>query len=218
VTHRVSILSKVPLNHDVIQFRLERPDGFEFNPGQAIELTLETQKLGPAPFTFTGLQTSPYLELSIKIYKDHHGLTESLSNLNVGDKVTITDPWDSFTNKGAGIFIAGGAGITPFIALLRHLHNQGKIGDSHLFFSNKTPDDIFLHDELKSILGERYIDVITRDEKVNAPHRIDETFLRQNVANLKQPFYVCGPPGFVDGLQELLKTVGAADEVVNISL
>jgi hypothetical protein len=28
--------------------------------------------------------------------------------------------------KGEGIFIAGGAGVTPFIAIFRDLHEQGK--------------------------------------------------------------------------------------------
>ena len=218
MTYQVSIIEKTPLNHDVIRFRLERPKGYAFSAGQAIELTLEKESLGPAPFTFTGLNNSPYLELSIKIYAEHRGLTAALSKLTTGDNLTITDPWDSFINKGAGIFIAGGAGITPFIALLRHFHAEGKVGNSHLFFSNKTQEDIFLHDELKTILGERYVDVITRDEKSNNPHRIDEAFLRERVKNLKQPFYVCGPPGFVDGIQKLLENMGAADEAVNISL
>lgn len=212
MTYEVSVIEKTPLNHDVTRFRLERPTGYTFSAGQAIELTLAKENLGPAPFTFTGLTDSPYLELSIKIYAEHHGLTAALSKLNIGDKVTITGPWDSFINKGAGIFIAGGAGITPFIALLRHFDAEGKVGNSHLFFSNKTREDIFLHDELKSILGDRYVDIITRDEKSNSHQRIDEAFLRERVKNLKQPFYVCGPPGLVDGIQKLLSNMGAAEE------
>ena len=218
MTHHVKILKMFQLNHDVIRFWLERPKGYTFTAGQAIELTLADKQKGPAPFTFTGLDSSPNLELTIKIYKEHNGLTEALSELTPGEEVAITDPWDSFDNKGPGIFIAGGAGITPFIALLRQFHVEGKVGDSYLFFSNKTENDIFLHAELKSILGERYIDVITRGKDPLTSAQINEAFLRKHVTNTKQPFYVCGPPGFVDLMKQQLATIGAREEVVNISL
>jgi ferredoxin-NADP reductase len=219
MNHEVQIISKQRLNHDVLQFHLQRPEGYQFAAGQAIELLLlEPEKMGPAPFTFTGLNTTPDLELTIKIYEEHKGLTAALSRLNPGDKVLISDPWDSFTNNGPGVFIAGGAGITPFIALLRQFKAEGNIADSSLFFSNKTPDDIFLHAELKQILGSNYLDVITRSRYGSANERIDETFLRKNVKNLKQPFYVCGPPAFTESIQQALKMIGATDQMIKVSL
>jgi ferredoxin-NADP reductase len=218
MNHEIQILSKQQLTHDVIQFHFQRPAGYEFNAGQAIELMLHQPGKGPAPFTFTGLNSSPYLELTIKIYEAHHGLTLALSQLNIGDKVLITDPWDSFHNKGSGVFIAGGAGITPFIALLRQLRVDKALGKSWLFFSNKTRDDIFMHDELKKILGDRYVDVITRDSNGNITGHIDEAFLRRNISDFKQPFYVCGPPGFTEAIQQTLVKIGAAEQMVNISL
>jgi ferredoxin-NADP reductase len=219
MTHRVRILNMARLNHDVIQFRLEKPSGYHFVAGQATELSLEApQKKGPNPFTFTALNTAPYLELTIKIYEAHQGLTADLSRLTPGDHVLITDPWDSFINKGPGVFIAGGAGITPFIAILRQMHVEGKVGESRLFFSNKTSADIFLRDELKTILGDRYIDILTRDEGSLSPHHIDEAFIKNNIKAITQPFYVCGPPGFVDTIQQLLIKIGAAENTVNISL
>ena len=113
MNHEVHITSKQRLNHDVVQFRLERRGDCEFIAGQAIELLLtEPETKGPAPFTFTGLKKDPFLEVTIKIYEEHKGLTAALSKVSIGDKVVITDPWDSFTNNGPGIFIAGGAGIT----------------------------------------------------------------------------------------------------------
>lgn len=217
--HEVQILSKRKLNHDVLQFHLQRPEGYEFAAGQAIELMLpEPEKKGPGPFTFTGLNTSTYLELTVKIYQEHNGLTAALSKLNVGDNVMITEPWDTFANNGPGVFIAGGAGITPFIALLRQLQVEGNIGDSMLFFSNKTSEDIFLHAELKKILGDHYIDVITRNTHGATDGRIDKTFLREHVKILEQPFYVCGPPGFNESIQEALKMIGATDQMVKVSL
>lgn len=216
--HPVKILNKKKLNHDVIQLHLKRPRGYQFNAGQAIELTLEKpERLGPSPFTFTGLNGAADLELTIKIYEEHGGLTAALSKLHAGDDVFITDPWDSFINKGAGVFIAGGAGVTPFIAMLRQMHADGSIGDSLLFFSNKTSDDIFLHDELKNMLQDHYIDILTRENN-GSPERIDEALLHKHIKRTNQPFYVCGPPGFIDAIQHLLTKIGAREEAVNISL
>lgn len=217
--HEVKIRKKHALNHDVVQFRLERPKGYEFVAGQAIELTVRkpTEK-GPGPFTFTGLNTDEDLELTIKIYRERNGLTAALEKLNVGDTVVITDPWDSFIDRGSGVFIAGGAGITPFIALLRQMHKDGKVGESRLIFSNKTRADIFLDDELKSILGDRYVNYISYDDQRRTERYIDEAFLRQYIRDVKQPFYVCGPPGFTDSVQGILKGMGASEQMVNISL
>src|SRR5688500_5041442 len=188
MNHEVPITSKKRLNHDVVQLHLERPRAYEFTAGQAIELLLtEPETKGPAPFTFTGRNTDSFLELTIKIYEEHEGLTAALSKLTIGDKVMITDPWDSFTNNGPGIFIAGGAGITPFIALLRQMHADRNIGESWLFFSNKTSQDVFLHEELKSLLGDRYVDVITRvHDGVNSTQHIDEAFLSKRIKKLEQ--------------------------------
>lgn len=218
MNHKVKILHKAKLNHDVVQLRLERPHGYVFTPGQAIELSLETpEKMGPAPFTFTGLNRTPDLELTIKIYEEHHGLTAAISKLEVGDNVLITDPWNSFSNKGPGVFIAGGAGITPFIAMLRQMHADGSVADSTLIFSNKTASDIFLHDELKNILKERYIDILTREHN-GAANRISEHLIRKHLNGRGQPIYACGPPGFIETVQDLLIKVGAAEESVNVSL
>jgi ferredoxin-NADP reductase len=217
--HRIKILSSKRLNHDVIQFRFERPEGYQFVAGQATELSLSAPiSKGPAPFTFTALNTNPFLELTIKIYEERQGITAALAKLTPGDNVVITDAWDSFINKGPGVFIAGGAGITPFIALLRQMRVDGNVGESQLFFSNKTADDVFLQEELKSILGDRYVNIVTRSGNGQDAQRMDEAFLKQRVKNLKQPFYVCGPPGFVESVQGILKNMGASDQLVNVSL
>jgi ferredoxin-NADP reductase len=219
MNHEVKIIGKQRLNHDVIQFCLERPIGYDFTAGQAIELSVTKPIfIGPAPFTFTGLNTSPYLELTIKIYELHNGLTAALAKLNLDDSVNITEPWDSFKNNGPGVFIAGGAGITPFIALLRQMQVEGNVDGSWLFFSNKTPEDVFLHTELKAILSDRYVDVITRDKKGLKTQHIDETLLKKNVKDFSQPFYVCGPPRFVEVLQGILQKIGASEQMVNVSL
>jgi predicted ferric reductase len=94
-------------------------------------LTLPTLKT-KRPFTFTSLNDNDYLEFIIKIYDSNDGVTE-LGKLKQGDELLIHDVWGAIEYKGEGVFIAGGAGVTPFIAILRQLQAENKIANNKLF-------------------------------------------------------------------------------------
>ncbi|PWK77620.1 hypothetical protein LX99_02497 [Mucilaginibacter oryzae] len=213
----VKIISVKQITHNVKQFRLEKPQGYTFIPGQATELSinLEQWKDEKRPFTFTCLNTDDYLEFTIKTYTDHNGVTNQLSKLNIGDEVIIRDVWGAIGYKGEGYFIAGGAGITPFIAILRQLNNDGAIGNNKLFFSNKTDKDIILSDELKSILGANAVFTVTgqKDSQYDT-RRIDADFLKAEVKDFKKHFYVCGPDAMVEEISGVLAELGADTESV----
>src|SRR5947199_6755341 len=117
--YTVQILSIDQLTHNVRQFRLQKPQGYAFVPGQATEVSINKEgwEAEKRPFTFTGLNEDPYLEFTIKCYTDHPGVTNELSKLNNGDELIIGDVWGAISYQGEGYFIAGGAGITPFLAI-----------------------------------------------------------------------------------------------------
>ena len=208
----VKILSAQYVTHDVKRFRLEKPDGFTFVPGQATELSINKEgwKEKRNPFTFTGLVTDPYLEFTIKIYPERQGVTNQLSMFNPGDEIILREPWGAIEYKGPGYFIAGGAGITPFIAILRDLKEEDKVEGNKLFFSNKTDRDIILADELKSMLGDNALFTISRqkDSKYDQ-RRIDEEFLKAEVDDFSKHFYVCGPDPMVLLIRSILERLGA---------
>ena len=68
--HIVRILNIEEVTHDVKTFRIEKPDGYSFIPGQATEVSINTTALKDEkrPFTFTCLNSDPFLEFTIKIY------------------------------------------------------------------------------------------------------------------------------------------------------
>ncbi|WP_332911526.1 FAD-binding oxidoreductase [Algoriphagus boritolerans] len=124
----VKILDIQRLTHDVKQFKVERPNGYEFVPGQATEVAIRKKgwEAEKRPFTFTSLPNDPQLEFVIKSYPDHNGVTKAIDDLKVGEELIVDEPWGAIQYKGTGVFIAGGAGITPFIAIFKDLQKKGK--------------------------------------------------------------------------------------------
>src|SRR5450432_4274439 len=200
MNHIVKIISIQPVTHDVKCFRLEKPMGYEYLPGHATDVSINKPELEDQtrPFTFTALTSEPYLELTIKGYPERHGITDQLHHLRPGDELIIRDSWGAIDYKGAGYFIAGGAGITPFVAILRNLYAENKIEGNTLFFSNKTASDIIYEKEFLHMLGTRTVFILTKEYKTGYEKaRINEAYLKNNIPDFKKHFYVCGPDPMV---------------------
>ena len=214
MAHTVKILDTAKVTHDVKRLTVEKPDGYEFEPGQATEVAIDKDgwREEKRPFTFTSLNDDKHLEFIIKIYPDHDGVTEQIGKLEAGDSLIIDDPWGTIQYTGEGVFLAGGAGVTPFIAILRDLHKKGEVGDNTLIFSNSTDRDIILKDEFEKILGDHFINVITdepTDEHIYLDGFIDKEFLAEKIDDFDQSFYVCGPQPFNKSMMTYLKELGA---------
>ncbi len=216
---KVKIKSIGRVTHDVKQFVVEKPAGYNFTPGHATEVSInkEDWKDEKRPFTFTSLQEADDLEFTIKIYPDHEGVTEQLDKLKPGDELIIRDTWGAIEYKGPGYIIAGGAGITPYIAMLRDLNKKDKIQGMELFFSNKTDKDIILKEELDDILKNKATYVITDQEDTRYTNAyLDEEFLKKNITDFNSQFYVCGPPKMTEGINKILKKLGANPDSVQL--
>lgn len=219
--HLVKILSTENVTHDVKRFEVEKPRGYAFIPGQATEVTIN--KAGwqdkRNPFTFTSLNEWDHLEFTIKIYDQYDGVTHQLGLLKPGDELILHDVWGAIQYKGAGVFIAGGAGITPFIAIFRQLYKEDQIGSNQLFFSNKTAADIILKEEFTKMLGQNFINTLTQEKVPGYDHRrIDEAYLKDRIGDFNQHFYICGPDLMVQEVQQALKNLGSPESVITVEL
>jgi len=213
--HIVEILKLDNVTHDVKRFTTSKPEGYSFIPGQATEASINKKLLKEEkrPFTFTGLNDWPTLEFTIKIYTDHHGVTEELGNLKEGDELIIRDVWGAINYKGPGVFIAGGAGVTPFIAIFRQLNKEDKLKGNSLIFSNKSEKDIIMNQEFEKMLGHNFHNTLTKGKIDKYDHgRINESYLRNKISNFEQNFYVCGPDQFVKDITSTLKKLGAKSD------
>jgi ferredoxin-NADP reductase len=219
--HSVKILDIADVTHNVRRYTVERPKGYAFAPGQATEVSLDEDgwRTKKHPFTFTALSDDQNLEFTIKSYFDTggDGVTERLYGYKPGQSLILRDVWGTITYKGPGTFIAGGAGVTPFIAILRDLHHRRKMEGHTLIASNRTEADIILRDEFESMRGLTTIWTVTDDPDAEGEllhEKIDETFLKRHVHDISQNFYLCGPDHMVKDLRSTLGGLGANVENV----
>ena len=200
------------VTHDTRRFVLERPRGFRFEPGQGVELTIERDpwKGEGHPFTPTCLAEDQALELTVKRYPEREGFTAALHGLEPGAPLALSDPFGTIAYKGPGVFIAAGAGITPFLAILRRLAADHRLDGHALLFSNKTEDDVICGPELRQYLGSRAVFTFTRGHHgADEGRHIDSGFLHGHVDRFDRFFYVCGPPAFVESVNADLLSLGA---------
>ena len=217
--HLVKIKSIQFITHDVLKIVVEKPLHYNFIPGQATEVAIN--KVGwkdkKRPFTFTSLPDDDSLQFTIKTYPSHKGVTNELLQLKKNDELILHEVFGAISYKGEGVFIAGGAGVTPFISIFRYLQSKNEIDDNKLIFANKTKEDIILADEFKELLGKNFINILS-DEKTDeyAQGQITESFLKANISDFGQQFYLCGPPPMMEAVQKQLSNLGISKESITV--
>jgi ferredoxin-NADP reductase len=203
----VKIKSIKNVTHDVLQIKTTKPEVYTFSPGQATELSINKTgwKSKKRPFTFTSLPQDDYLEFTIKTYPSHEGVTNELLKLKKDDELILHEVFGYISYKGEGIFIAGGAGVTPFIAIFRHLKSINKIGNNKLIFANKTKEDIILEDEFEELLGNNFINILSEEKRAGYEYgQINENFIKINQKGTYELFYLCGPPPMMEAVEKHL--------------
>jgi len=213
--HIVKIKSVEHITHYVLQIVTEKPQQYNFTPGQATEVTINKKDWldEKRPFTFTSLPSNDYLEFTIKTYPSHDGVTNELLKLKRDDELILHEVFGAISYEGEGVFIAGGAGVTPFISIFRYLDSEQETGNNRLIFANKTKEDIILAQEFENILGNNFINILS-NEKVNgyAHGQITEDFLKPHIKSSIKNVYVCGPPPMMEAIEKQLKNLNVDEE------
>lgn len=215
--HIVKIKSISPVTHNVNRYIIDKPENYDFIPGQATEVSINKDgwKDEKRPFTFTCLPEDDHLEFTIKSYTDHKGVTNELLTLNPGDELIIAEVFGAINYDNEGVFVAGGAGVTPFVAILRDLHSQGKMGNNKLIFANKTRNDIIYEEEFQNMLGDNFVNVLSEEKAEEFKHGyIDETILKENRVYNAKNVYLCGPPPMMDSMMKLFEKLGIEEEKI----
>jgi ferredoxin-NADP reductase len=212
-------------------FRFNKPSGFTFKPGQAIELKLidppETDAKG-ANRAFS-LVSAPFeRELMVATRMRDSAFKRVLKSLAAGANVMLDGPFGSLTlhknRVRAAVLIAGGIGITPFMSMLRQAAHDQLPQNLMLLYSNRRPEDAAFLAELQQLEQRnkyfRLIATMTEMQKSartwdDARGVIDDALVKEAVSTLDAPiFYAAGPPAMVEAIKQVLSRIGIDEDDV----
>lgn len=190
----VVVEAVTPLNELVTRFDFKRVDGTDFPTFSAGAHTVvemqdaDVTRLNPYSLMSDPAKTSRY---SISVRRDDEGRGGSLfmhQQVNVGDRMRLSYPVNLFSldlRAKKQIFIAGGIGITPFLAMIAQLERQN--GNWELHYSCRSAALASYAVDLKQQHGDKV--KIYFDDQSQA---IDLNGLLSN-QSLGSHLYVCGP-------------------------
>ena len=173
--------------------------GSEPERGAEIDLTVERIPDG---------EVSPFL----------HDIVE------LGDRVEVRGPiggyfvWQAIPGDNAPLFlVAGGSGVVPLMAMLRHRARVGAGDPATLLFSSRRFEEIIYREELDGLAakrdGLRVVHTLTRSQPAGwsgYARRIDQ----QMLADMLEPLgmgaraFICGPTALVESAADSLVRLG----------
>jgi ferredoxin-NADP reductase len=201
-------------------FHLSKPEGFEYESGQTIDLTLvdpkEMDAEGPVR-TFSLVSAPHEPELIFATRMRDSAFKRALKNSTPGMELAWDGPYGSFimhrNPAKPAVFLAGGIGVTPFMSMTKHAAHTKLPNQIYLFHSNHTPEDspylADLTEFAKQNPNVRYVPTMTdlEPQKAWSGERgvIDRNMISRHVTDLKTPiYYMAGPPGFVTAMRKML--------------
>ena len=195
-------------------FRLVSPDGYlpPFLAGQYIALFLTVGNIKTSrPYSIS----SPPNQIGhwdITVRRVENGLVSNylLDNVKPGDEIETSGPeghfyYNPLFHHPAQVFLAGGSGITPFMSMIREIVECGLDRTVHLFYGNRSMDDMLFHDRLAE-MADRHANInyypvieIPKSEEKCLTGLVTGTLLRDTLGQLDdKTFYVCGPQAMYD--------------------
>jgi NAD(P)H-flavin reductase len=192
---------------------------FDYAPGQAVSIASHGHERR-RPYSIASApedaQREGFLELLIGV--DADGSPGPHLALDPGELVDVEGPIGSFTfpadpDERRFIFIAGGTGIAPLRAMLRHalLVPHRNLG---LFYSARTPEEFAFEEELRALADAGELELrqtVTRASEADwsgARGRLNREALAELVHDPATLCFVCGPPALVDEMPKILSELG----------
>ncbi len=212
----VIVSAVLPLNDLVTRFEFKRKDGNRFPTFSAGAHTVvhmrdgDRQRLNPYSLMSDPADTETY---AISVRRDDEGRGGSLfmhNNVKVGDAMEITYPVNLFSldlRAKKHVFLAGGIGITPFMAMIAQLERSSESWELH--YSVRTEALGTYVDQLVSKYPNKvriYYD--DQSQSINLEYLLDGQPLGTNV-------YVCGPKGMIDWVHKTAAAAGWPDANVH---
>ncbi|SEG92097.1 propane monooxygenase reductase subunit [Nonomuraea solani] len=213
------VVANDPVTHDLrhLVLRLAEPKELTFFPGQYVDIAVPGAE---ATRSFSMANTSSRdggrLEFVIKVYPD--GLFSHFldTRVAVGDRLSLTGPFGVFTlREGHGedlLFVGGGAGMAPILALLRSMAERGVQRRATYYYGARRRRDLCFEQELraleKTLPGFRYVPALSEEDWDGEVGLITDVVRRHEHDLRNTHAYLCGPPPMVEAAMPLLTALG----------
>ncbi|HET9083729.1 MAG TPA: ferredoxin reductase [Candidatus Limnocylindrales bacterium] len=210
---------------NVRSFTLELPGWPSHRPGQHIDLRL-TAEDGYSVERSYSIASEPERqdEVDITVERIVDGeVSPFLDDVVVaGDRLEVRGPiggyfvWEAALG-GPLMLVAGGSGVVPLMAMIRHRHRAGSQVPTRLLFSSRYADEIIYRDELDRLAaagdGFEVIHTLTRSRPpgwTGYDRRIDDRMLAEVIEPLgvTARTYICGPTALVEVAANALVRLG----------
>jgi ferredoxin-NADP reductase len=204
---------------------LALPEGLPHRAGQHYDLRLTAPDGYQAQRSYS-IASAPErvgeIELTVERLEDGEVSTYLHDVLMVGDQIELRGPiggyfvWEAAMG-GPLLLVAGGSGVVPLIAMLRHRMAAGATTPTRLLYSSRTPEDVIYRDELETLqAAKNSLEIIHTFTRVQPPgwhgyaRRIDTPMLREVIQPLGQAplTYICGPTLLVEAAANGLAQLG----------
>ncbi len=196
---------------------LEAPDWAGHRAGQHVDvrLTAPDGYQAQRSYSIASAPEDPHLVLTVEEIDDGEVSPYLTEELRPGDELELRGPiggyfvWDS-AQPGPLQLFAGGSGIVPLRAMLRHRAATGSRTPTRLLYSARSLPDVIYRRELLEAPADAQLEVavtLTRSwpEDWNGHRgRIDDPLLDAAAwAASERPWiYICGPTGFVETISQ----------------
>ena len=186
-----------------VDVRLTAPDGYQAQRSYSIASAPEDERLVLTVQRLDDGEVSPYLA----------------GELRVGDQIELRGPigghftWRA-SDGGPLLLVAGGSGLVPLMAMLRHRAAQGSAADARLLVSAQSWEDVLYRDELSGFdEGVRVHHTLTRRHPegwAGFARRVDADMLAEVGPEPGEAphTFVCGPTAFVESVADKLVELG----------
>jgi len=221
------VVSIDPVTHDLrhLVLRLIEPAEITFFPGQYVDVAVPgTEATRSFSMANTSSREGGRLEFVIKVYPD--GLFSSFldTRLAVGDRLDLTGPFGVFTLREGHdtdiVFVGGGAGLAPILALLRSMAERGIDRRAVFYYGARRRRDLCFSDELKALEEKlpnfRYIPALSEPEDGDdwdGEVGLITDVVKRHESDLRRAHaYLCGPPPMVEAAMPLLARLGVPEK------
>jgi len=222
-TKQMRVETLEALTHDIHRLVLSG-EKLEYKPGQYVDIKIPDSD-EVRSFSMANLP-GHQLELMIKVYPD--GKFSSLladGEIQEGHELEVTGPYGVFTLRKNSdrplLFIGGGAGMAPILALLRSLAEQGSTRPAVYYYGARGPQDLFHQDELAKLEQRlpnfRFVPALSEcdEEEWSGEQGLITDVVERCEEELGEvDAYLCGPPPMVDAAIALLDAKGVPESRV----